>query len=232
MLTDASDPPIIADVDTDHPFVGQRMLIILFAAGAIGEHLQTAIMPWEAVYEEPGREAEVAEHIEIVWRQLGKEWRFFGAIDSRTRRTVLTIATVGLLSINRELEDTPDPSAIDMATPGPEPRVPVPLDDDNPLSGTRVVVILFLSGAIGEHLQTAEIAWDDVYETPGREADLAEQIQTIWRQLGMEWRFFGAIDSDSGKTVLTMADIGMLAMNRAHAHDTTPLAQNLPDHPV
>ena len=130
--------------------------------------------------------------------------------------------------MTRALEDAPPGSVADAPPPDREP--PAAPIDDTPPSATRVLILLFLSGAIGEHVQTSDVAWDPIYETPGHESDIAEHVQTIWRQKGMEWRFFGAIDSHTGKIVFTMTDYGTLSMNRAHAHDTTPLAQNLPDH--
>ena len=74
---------------------------MLWAAGAVGEHLQSGVLPWKKAYEAQGREAEIANDVEAVWTQMTQTWRFFGAIDSASGDIVTSMPAFGWLALQR-----------------------------------------------------------------------------------------------------------------------------------
>ena len=193
----------------------QRYLIALFARGAIGEHLQSAVMPWSKNYERPGKEALLARHIEEIWRQMEQEWRFFGAVDSANGNVVMTVPTLGWLGLQGRGKVHEDEEEDD--------------NDEHMLDpGTRKLILLWAAGAVGEHLQSGVLPWRKTYEERGREAEIASDVEAVWTQMTQTWSFFGAIDSATGDIVTSVPAFGWLALQRVRAHDALAMVDDAP----
>lgn len=197
--------------------VDQRLLIALFARGAIGEHLQSAVLPWMDAYEETGREGILARHVEEVWTNMDREWRFFGAIDGCTSNLVMTVPTLGWIGLQRGGEEPLED------TVAAEPR-----QHDAQPDYRRRLIVLFTAGAVGELLQTGVLPWHKEYAEAGREVEIAAEIEAIAGAMPETWRFFGALDNATGDIVTNVPALGWLALQRMRAHDTLTLEDDAP----
>ena len=195
-----------------------RQLIALFARGAIGEHLQSAVLPWDPQYEQTGKETLLAYHIEEVWKQMDQEWRFFGAIDSASGNVIMTVPTLGWLGLQRAKHRGNQVPATTQreVRPSEEPDL------------SRKLIVLFSAGAVGEHLQSGVLRWDDRYAKEGAEIEVAAEVEAMWSQMAQAWRFFGALDNATGNIITTVPALGWLALQRVRAHDTLALSDDAP----
>ena len=133
------EPAQLATADLDP---GPRKLLVLFAAGAIGQYLQSAMVDWDPAFAEPGSESLVLDAVAMRWHALSDTQWFIGALDSHSGDVVLSVAHLGWMALVRmrahdalalvdDRPDVDDPLYVadfadaggpsDLAEPSPDP---------------------------------------------------------------------------------------------------------------
>lgn len=196
------------------------LLIAVFCAGGVGEEVRTIVMPRYEHHAGPGTAALLARLLLGAWHQMGDAWRPLALVDGPSARVLLTPSILGTRVTQRVRVQRTVPWNDPLDQPRDHALAPAPqhLDERARRRDTmpeRALVMLCAAGAAAERIQSLSLPWRDEYATPGHELQCVDAVVQAWSTLDPDWRFAAALDSATGRIVLTPAMVGHLQVLRA-----------------
>ena len=99
----------------------------------------------------------------------------------------------------------------------------------SPHEAHRLLMMLFAKGPIGEELKTKVVPWAAAVQWQNDEMDVSKVIDAAWATLDRAWRFIGAVDSRTGENVVTVPNLGLLAVQRLGSKPVIDVRTRMPE---
>ena len=213
----------IADVRTESRTMESPeksdLVIGVFAAGGVGEIVQSIAGPWEPRFEgndTPAHRA-IAERMLQGWSEMGDAWRLVAIIDGARGRALMGLGQFGEIfgARARTMRTVPwyTPTGATERGIVPPQTLTIPKENETQQKG-RWLVVLLVSGAAGDRCRAVRIKWRDAFGTPGEEETTLAAVRNAWIAQPRHWRFAAAIDGATSRIIVTPTLMGQIDLLR------------------